>query len=531
MDHYEACIGTDPGSCDAVPMFNCHLSSSHIKTGLDLPLNTRLYATVFGYNRNKQKSFETSNYFMVDVTPPEIQEIPSFLSHHSRSQKIAVQWEKSVIYLIWKFVDYESKISRYIISLAAHHEGHTPIEHVEYEHNINQVTINLNNTNWLHNGDTYRGMVTACNEAGLCTTAKSGELLIDSTPPHMGGLMSDQVWQNFVDEGNVLSCNVSLSWYGFHDHESGIPLFHIGVGRTFSENELSDGLVKIYVNETRTEYTTEIKLNSPLIDGDKFIVSVIAENTGGLKSSIARATFIALSSNKSGDQIKTSNGVLSIERHSCDNHFCNKACTCATVGSVCTDIQANGSCNALLSTESNQFNVSIRVFGTPVDYLHHITASSACLSAYWVVDAGLSDIKRFEWTLGLVDQPYGEGVFDPLHEDPWMDVAHFQNAIHCLPVPNSLKHNSQYVIHVKAWVTIDTYMIFPSKPVLVDQSAPTIRKGSSVLDSDETCDKDLDFTDLSGHLFACWDGVFYEAQGEILSFTVSLGTKPGGRFV
>ena len=531
MDHYEVCLGTEPGSCDIVPLFSALLSTNHILTGLDLPLNTRLYATVFGYNKNKQSSIAASNYFIVDVSPPVIRDIPTFVTHPSWPEQIAVHWEKSVINLRWKFVDDESNIARHLITLATHHEGHTPVENVELEYNVNQITINLNDTNWLHNGDTYRAIATACNEAGLCTTAESDDLLIDPTPPHMGGLLSDQGWQNFVDGDNAPACNINISWYGFHDQESGIRLFYIGTGKTFSENDLSGGLVKVYVNETMKEYSTEIKLNSQLKNGDKIIVSVIAENNAGLKSSIARATYIALSSSKSDDGVDRANGILEIETHSCEIHFCNKDCTCATVGSVCTEVEAANSCNAYLSTESNPFNVSVSVFGGSAGHPQHITASSACLTAHWVTEEGLSEIKRFEWTLGLLDQPYGEGVFDLLHEDPWIDVAHFQYATHCVASQNSLKHNSQYVIYVKAWLTMDTYVIFPSEPVLIDQTPPTIRKGRYVLDSDETCVDDIEFTDLAAQIFACWDGVFYEAQGEIVSYVVSMGTKPGGKSV
>ena len=436
-----------------------------------------------------------------------------------------------MISLVWRFADVESQISRYIVSLASHHEGHTPVENVEFEHNINHLTINLDYANWLHNGDTYRAIVTACNAAGLCTTAKSEDLLIDSTPPHMGGLRPELTWHNYVDEDNTLSSAVNLSLYGFHDQESGIHLFHIGVGRSFSESEISDGLVRINVNETNNEYTTRIKLYSPLSEGDKIVVSVIAENPAGLKSSVARSTVIALSSTQTGGQIEMANGLLEIEKHSCDVHFCNRDCTCAAIGSVCTEVLTNDSCKIIASTESNPFNVSISVYGGPVDYPHQVTASSACLSAHWIVETGLSEIKRFEWTLGLLNEPYGEGIFDLLHEDPWMDVAHFQYTVYCLSLPKRLIHNTEYVIYVKAWVTMDTYLVFSSEPVLADQTAPGIRKGRFITDSDETCDRDNDFIYWSDHIFACWDAVFYETQGEIVSYIVSLGTSPGGKFV
>ena len=524
LDHYEACIGTRPDTCDVAPVFNCLLSSSYIKTGLNMPLNTNLYITVTGYNKVNLTVSKTSNYFAVDSTPPKVLINPKFVSNSSNPESTLVQSEKSTINLIWKFSDSESPITRHIVTLATHHEGHTPLEHVEFGQ-IDQLTIDLDGKNWLHNGDTYKAIVTACNAAGLCTTAESDDLLIDSTPPHMGGFETPLTWRSFLNEDNQIASEVNLTWHGFYDHESGIKRFYVGLGSTFTGNEFSNGLVEIETNGTTNEYSKPFIVRDILSD-DGVVVSIVAENNAGLMSSFARVTLLALYLTPPVPT-ESAYGIFEIEKHSCDIHFCNKDCTCAVVGKGCTEVETNMTCNDVSALSDNAFSVSVTVYSGLEDNPQHITASSACISAHWTVEEGQSRIKRFEWTPGIKDEPYGEGIFDLVSENPWMDVGLFQYGIFCLPINRSLVHDTEYIIYVKTWITMESYQVFQSPPVLIDQTPPAIRKGEVLKDSDDKCDSDYDIIDWTDRMSACWTGVFYEAQGNIVHYIVGLGTSPG----
>ena len=525
MDHYEICIGTIAEECDVMPTINSHLELNHIVSGVSMPINKQLYVTVTGYNNNLQKISKTSNYFMVDSTPPVIVSRPAFVTNSTRFNNVLAQWDKSIIKSTWQFSDSESPIVRHMFTLFTHHEGHTPVERVELGY-ITEYTISLDDKHLLHNGDTYKAIVTACNAAGLCTSSESEDLLIDATPPHVGGFKEDMKWQNYNNNDNQTVSIVDLLWYGFYDHESGIKQFHIGVGTTFTGNELSDGLVITDAKVGVHEYNESLILNGPIFSDDKIVVSILAENNAGLMSSIARVTLLALSSSNI-HQVETANGMFEIEKHSCDIHFCSKECTCAVVGRVCTEVNTNMTCNRIVPYLESQFNLSVQVYAGLPGKPHAITASTTCLSAHWYVDSGVSYVQRFEWTAGIKDQPHGEGIFDLVNESPWIDVGKFQYGTYC----SMLDHGTEYIVYVKAWVEADTYLIFQSEPVITDHTPPAVRKGKFVKDSDSSCTTDYDVIDWVDNIHACWTGVFSDSHSSVINYIVGLGTKPGGKNV
>ena len=526
--HFEACLGTRPGSCNIVPVFDCLLASSHIKTGLNMPENTALFATVTAYNKNNGSVSKSSDHFKVDSTPPEILQKPTFLKNFTTFKHATAQWEKSVLRISWKFVDLESPILRHVVTLVTHHQGHTPIENLELG-SEDRLTISLDPNHWLHNGDVYKVLVTSCNAADLCTTAESDDLLIDSTPPHLGGFKLPMTWRNFVDSESKLRSNLNLTWYGFHDQESGINCFYIGVGKSYSGNELSDGFVKISSNVTSRQYNAVISISKPVLSDAEFILSIIAENNAGLMTSISRLTVKALTTTAAKHNANSS-GIFEIEKHSCDIHFCNKDCTCAVIGRPCSSANTNMTCHDTITTENNPFNVTIRVLGGIKDEPMNITTSSSCLSAHWIIDYGKSIIKRFEWSIGEKDLPYRSGIFNS-SESPWKDVGILQQIVHCLPQKRGLTTGNEYVVYVRVWVEVDRYLIFKSSPVMTDQTPPAVRKKKFLKDSDTMCNYDYDFIDRIDEITACWAGVFYEQQGRVIHYTVGLGTTPGGTYI
>ena len=355
---------------------------------------------------------------------------------------------------------------------------------------------------------------------------RQDDILIDSTPPHLGGFKPPMSWQNFLNGTNQVSCILNLTWYGFHDQESGIRKFYVSVGRTYTDNDLTNGLIEIDSAANTKEHNASITLTDGLNPNEKIVASIIAENYAGLKSPIGRVTLLALASS-SNILSSNVNGMLELEKHSCDIHFCNKDCTCAVVGKVCSEVQTNMTChNMNISSE----NISVRVYGGMAREAQNITASSACLAGHWYVDEGKQIIKRFEWTLGIKGERYGEGIFDLINERPWMDVGKLLNGIHCLPPNRSLEHSTEYLIYVKAWVEMDRYLIFTSPPIMVDHYPPASRSGRFVKDSDIWCKIDYDFIDWTDRIMACWDEVFNEGQGHIIYYVVGLGTQPGCKF-
>ena len=531
IEKFEACIGKKPFLCDLLPSFSCLLQSNIIKTGLDLPLGKAMYATVTAYNKVGMKVTQTSDYFIIDDSPPSVVRTPSISSNNRSANGLHTQWEQSLLRAQWQFEDKESPIVRHELSLRTHHEGHTPIEHLEVG-NVDMVAFSLKGDQWLHNGDTYSLSVTSCNAAGHCSTEHSHDVLVDSTPPYLGGFKPPLTWQNIISANGSIKSTVMLTWYGFQDEESDIKSYFLTASKSYSGDELTGGIITVDVNNTSAKGTTNVTLAGALDTDDIVILSIWAQNKAGLNSSIGKISVNTIHTSKLSSDISTHRGILEIQKHSCEVHFCNYDCTCAVLGQPCLDYGNVKACQELNDTltEDNNGYQAIDVFTGLDPAPGNITASSACLSGFWtprgynVTHAPI----RYEWSAGLLDQQVGDGIFDLKAELPWKDIGLQRHFIHCLKDNNTLTHGERYVIYVRAWYAFDIFMEFRSAPITVDNTGPTIRRGGFIKDSDSSCVKDFDFIDWTTTITACWDGVFSEQQGRITHYAVALGTSTKG---
>ncbi|KAH3709960.1 hypothetical protein DPMN_069426 [Dreissena polymorpha] len=156
-----------------------------------------------------------------------------------------------------------------------------------------------------------------------------------------------------------------------------------------------------------------------------------------------------------------------------------------------------------------------------------MSASSACITGHWFSNfSGIipEHVQRFEWSIGIIGQGIGGGVFDLKVESPWTDIGMRTEFIYCLPANRSFIHDEQYVIYLNAWYDQDTYMVFQSTPILFDFTPPTVRTGRYIREG--TCTEDMDFISWTDHIIVCWDGVFSEQQTGLQYYEVSLGSQP-----
>ncbi|KAH3708872.1 hypothetical protein DPMN_068331 [Dreissena polymorpha] len=465
--------------------------------------------------------YKTSDIFVIDDTPPVVSNSPKFLLTYNSAHGKYSQWEKSIIRLEWEFADDISPIVRHEITLKTHHEGHTPVEHLILG-SERRVTVILDGKNWLHDGDKYYAVVTSCNSAGLCSSDRTPDLLIDSTPPHLGGFIHPMAWVNYNDSNGNIVTNLTLTWYGFHDQESGIEYFYITVSRFYGLDELSNGPITVPNGNQSEEIRASIVLSEKLLADDRIVLSIWAQNNVGLNSSTARITVYVLSNTASSNA-----GILEIEKHSCDVHFCNKDCTCAVIGRPCVDVSTNLTCSQM--SYADAFAKNLPVFNVYTGLPHEMlntSASSACLSGHWTRTDGeivSKKIRRFEWGIGILGQSVGEGIYDLKLENPWTDVGLRSEFIYCLPTNRTFIHETEYVVYMRAWYEANEYAMFESAPIMIDQTGPSIRRGRYIKEGN--CLQDLDFIDWTDSIIACWDGVFNEQQSRIDHFTVSLGTS------
>ena len=516
-------------SCNHVERFNALLHSNIIKSNLSLPVKSELFATVWAYNNVGMNVSDSSNGFFIDNSPPVVRKPPTLNFDSTSTKRHSGQWDRSVLNIEWEFVDQESPITSHIISLHTHHDGHCPFEHI-YIGAEQHFTINLEGEHWLNNGDRYVAEVTACNAAGLCTTNKTEDLLVDSTPPHMGGLQSHipNTWSNFVDSNNTTLSLVNLTWYGFYDKESTVDKYFIVVSRSYYFDDLSGGIVVVGQNHSSATQNAVIFLQEELIPDDVIIVSIWAENSVGLNSSVSKTTLLTLSKTHS-QLLPEGNGMFVIQKHSCDIHSCNKDCTCNVVGKPCVGMNAiRTSCNEIRFNSSREETYTVH--GGLVHNKISVTASSACLSGHWYSsDDSNITVLRYEWSLGFYNGIVGEGIFDLKYESPWNDIGLRQQFAYCLPTNKSLIHNEDYTVYARVWYDSSTYTVFTSPPIKIDQTAPFVRRGRYIIEGSSDCTRDLDFINWTDSISACWTNVFSEQQSWIVYYYVGFGTSPNGK--
>ena len=518
IDHYEWCLGTTPGACQLLSFENIMLSNRLTRTGMDLPISTALYVTIRAFNKIGLSVERTSAKFQIDISPPVLIRKPIFNTEvHKVSLINGTQFDKSLLLIEWQFQDLESSVVKQHVSLEVERNGHISFEATELGSQTHLTIVSTNKT-ILRDGDAHVAKITSCNGAGVCVTAISEKLLMDSTPPILGGFMNPMTWTN---SGNKTKIN--LLWYGFEDNESGMREYRISVSKLYSGDELSNGL-NIVKHSNKHQQTLSLTLTEKLNTNDMIVLTVIGMNNVGLRSDVGKVSVTLVSSNTNN-----TDGILVFQRHSCISHYCNNDCTCAVVGKKCTNEIKTG-CTDLGNASDSMLNISV-YFGLN-SIPSTMSSSTRCLSGFWIDKSSLKNVLRYEWSVGENGGAPGYGLFDPTTESVWHDNGIFRNIVYCLPSHKQLHHGQYYKLYVKAWVSENEYAIFHSNPLLIDLTPPMIRQGHSVIESESNneCQRDVDYVENSKPFKVCWGGVFFEKEGKIVTYEISGGTKPFGKY-
>ncbi|XP_046565562.1 uncharacterized protein LOC124274266 [Haliotis rubra] len=141
-----------------------------------------IYSTVRAFNKGGLHSETTSNGVTIDNSAPVVVTSPT--ARDGVSSVVAnTTISRTALSLHWKFQDVESSIERQCLSLSSHLFGEIDSSNLKIPGFIREYTYtNLD----LHDGSKYKMKVTACNMAGLCTTAATGDILVDSSKPKTG---------------------------------------------------------------------------------------------------------------------------------------------------------------------------------------------------------------------------------------------------------------------------------------------------------------------------------------------------------
>ncbi|KAK3589123.1 hypothetical protein CHS0354_017089 [Potamilus streckersoni] len=521
LHYFEYCLTTnisEKNTCDLINWTNCLLANEIFRSGLDIPEHKLVYVKVRSVNNAGLVASGISAPFQIDTTPPEVMEKPKFvLSGMQVSHREGTQWENSLLRLQWKFSDEESRVTRHVVKLVTHRDGLVEQERIEIT-NEEKLTIQFKNDSRLRNGDRYIAYVTACNGAGLCTNSSTETLLIDSSPPHLGGFKPPMSWENTSN-----GTRINLTWFGFKDIESSIDIYFLQISRTYSGNELSNGVITVQAKDSDIQ-NISVLINGTIRTGNDVILSIWAANGVGLRSPIGRVTVTALSTDSYG-----STGILKLQKHSCVSHYCNNDCTCAAIGKYCQDTVNYTTClNENISSSANDI-LNITVLGGMEQEHQKLSASSTCLSCHWVVlHNGSLDILRYEWSIGLLAGNPGDGIFEGPSERRWEDVGKETQVTYCLPYPRQLIDDEDYVFYVKAWFSNTLSTVFKSPPIKIDTSAPTILRGKYVIESLDNCKTDAEFITNLTSVSICWENIFQDSQSGIIRYELMAGTSPYG---
>ncbi|CAC5398101.1 unnamed protein product [Mytilus coruscus] len=474
IDHFEVCIGTTPLLCNIMERWNVSLSSAFVKSQLKLKNDVPMFVTVRACNKVKLCVDRSSPSFIIDDSPPVSITRPHIESVNGYTSGVRhIISDPSFFKIIWRFEDDRSPIIRTTIAIHSKIDSHIPMSDTVIS-NENVFTVKLVKGHQLRLGDIYVVKVTACNAALLCSTAYSDDVLLDYSPPQVGG----------------------------YDY-SGVDI--IGAYKVKSDHQDPGGMQHTIINVDTINKLPE-----------KLVLTIWAENNAGLLSSQSKITTDVVSFNWNFTK-----GNLVIQKHSCIAEYCNNDCTCAVVGQKC---KADSKSKCTSKTDNNgTFSVTVRLIVSSTSI--GIVGSSSCLRSEWTKNPN-ETILRYEYTFGIQNEQPGDGIFNSVNENPWHDVGKETEAVHCLSPDRQLENKTNYVAYVRAWYSFKLYTTFQSEPIQVDHTSPDIHKRYFVIDSIFDCEDDVDYILSTNSILSCWDGVFYDEESGIKNFMVSLGTSP-----
>jgi len=542
---YAWCAGTAAGECDIVDWQDAYQreeavlllpASGHLKPKADV------YVTVRATNWAGLAATASSNGFVVDITPPLFEAAPVISSGSRRlsfrdvrgltqvlTMPAGTQVDPSLLAGSWQAADGESGVVSTSWSLQTHLGGDPTVQPV-FTGGMESITAaGLA----LASGDRYELLVSACNAARLCTTARSKPVLVDYTPPY-GGVL--ERFHTVVAGGTSTRPVVQFAFGGFLDPDSDVAEYRLEVrtGSLFGRTAASGAIVyQTTVGHNGAQGARQLVTAGPLILTKPLDLAW----QGGLYVAVYPVNGVGAQGAPLTARLRAD--ARFVERLiDCQAEDCSGACACSPVNAPCdigravprqapcavrtTGVPATATATAFIGTSAAQ------AAATPPP-----TASTAVLTGGWVSAAYAETPTRYEVTAGLVAepaQPPGAGLFNLAEDVIWQDPG-TTPAIHELVFPRGdlrMLAGQRYQLYVRAYVDRNGHRTVASKPVLCDPTPPTVSQLKRVVDA--TVAKaavDEDYADATTTLYAGWAGVFADAQSGISHFTVGLGTAPG----
>ena len=265
------CASTSGGDCNLTPWKSIDLSFSSLSLDFPTPLQT---GTVFLLQLKVEngaglKTIAYSDNVLVDVTPPKRGSVrvgnKKTLHFIQEEEPLRVSWSN--------FVDLESNIKMYQWKICFVTD---PLKCVSEFVSVDLKTSLVINDVGIEQGVEYNLVIKAINFAELGVTAISNPFVLDNTPPESGIVidgdeyLKDKIYQIFSGE-------ISVSWKGFQDKESGITRYEVCIGSI-------PGLCDVSVLKNYGLVTKAVVSNLNLTHNETYYTTVRAVNGAGQAS-------------------------------------------------------------------------------------------------------------------------------------------------------------------------------------------------------------------------------------------------------
>ena len=520
---YQWGLGTSPGKGDIIAFSNKFLQQHWLQSvPALLPVGVRLYQTVITTNGAGMSVSASSNGFIIDENAPQLVTNPFIVPLASLLP--STQLVNNRIQSRWDFSDSMSGVNRHTVVLKCHRGGSAPV--------VQRLPSAKSSTIWapLSDGDSYTVTVVACNGAGLCQSADSSSVLVDSSPPRTGyfvassstvaNLPSDRVTPLTFQTSNT-STSFILRFSPFFDLHSGVSTYWLDASSryfngfllknyTFTPQFLNSGIAQ-----------TSVTISRRLHNNERIYLTLWANNGLALRSPPLTRSFVAVTTG-------SNSGELRLDRSStCLVDSCAGHCTCTAENAFCP---STSNCTDLGSLWPGQQVFVSAATSQPAARKNNVTAYTSVLHASWKAE-NTSLVLWYDWSVGRRGEAPGSGVYNLATEKHWFEVGKETSVVITLPRGKALVHGTAYVFYVRSWFSSDSYAIIPSEAFTVDAMPPSHNVGKNVREVRSVGDvMDADFTDSNSTVHIDWQGVFGASFiGGQTRYELAIGSQPGGK--
>ena len=280
---YEAALGTSPGNDNIVPFKSVGLRRKTSFKSLKLKHGWSYYVSIRGMNAAGLNVARSSPQVTIDTTAPLASN--ESITEGSGKEDIDNFSNSTFLAAHWEGVrDSESGIvsSAYCI-------GTVPYGcQTKLFTNIGSNMSFMYQTNELDSGAKYYVTLEVTNGAGLASSMVSNGMLFDATPPDIGKLSDGLTNEDGKDVDVAVSLwNISVTWFGVEDEESGIENCTWIVKTGFGESVFTFpvGVIGSIFGEKRVLQSGKTTQDLQMNKSPRYFSIIYCTNKAGLASS------------------------------------------------------------------------------------------------------------------------------------------------------------------------------------------------------------------------------------------------------